>query len=339
MKSLRIALPLALAAGLAGVAYVAQQIEPAGTKMVDAADKFLGTLKDEQKSRANLEYDSKERTNFHFVPLQDDKKRPTRKGLPIEDMSADQKAAALEMVRAGTSASGFLQATTIMSLESILAELEKGGAMVRKPEWYFFTVFGKPSKTGKWGWRVEGHHLSLNFTLENGKVISATPAVFGANPATVKAGPKQGLRTLPESDDLARELYSSLDDEQKKVARREKQFREVEQANVVPTLDGPTGLPTTKLNEQQKAILRKLVLSYLERMPEEVRQPSAELREAGLDIYTSHLPAQRTASAQLPRGRTDLRDRIPQRPGRFSEESANHIHRRGERPRDLIVSK
>lgn len=284
MKTLRSVLTLALATGLSGVAYVAQQIEPAGTKMADAADKFLGTLKDEQKARTNLDFEDKERTNFHFVPLQDKQKRYTRKGLPIEDMTPEQKAAALDLLRAGTSASGYLQATTIISLESILAELEKGGAMVRKPEWYFFTVFGKPSKTGKWGWRVEGHHLSLNFTLADGKVTSATPAVFGANPATVKQGPKQGLRTLPEADDLARELWSSLDDEQKKTARREKQFREIEQANIAPTLDGAPGLPASKMTPEQRATLRKLVESYAQRMPADVGQAQiAEIREAGPD--------------------------------------------------------
>src|SRR5436853_1277977 len=118
-------------------------------------------------------------------------------------MADAQKKAALAWVAAGTSASGKSKATTIMSLEALLRDLEKGGAMVRNPEWYFFTVFGTPSKTGKWGWRVEGHHLALNFTVDGGQVIGATPAIFGANPAYVKAGPRQGLRTLPEAEDLA----------------------------------------------------------------------------------------------------------------------------------------
>src|SRR5262249_54171239 len=147
-------------------------------------------------------FDSKERTNWHFVPLQDKEKRPTRKGLPLGEMNEEQRKAALALVSAGTSPEGDKKATTIMSLETILRELERGGAMVRDPAWYFFTVFGTPSKTGKWGWRVEGHHLSLNFTLDGGKVISATPAFFGANPATVMQGPRKGLRTLPEAEDL-----------------------------------------------------------------------------------------------------------------------------------------
>src|SRR5205085_2900552 len=104
------------------------------------------------------------------------------------------------------------------SLEAILHDLEKGGRTVRDPEWYFFTIFGTPAR--QWGWRVEGHHLSLNFTLEGGRIVAATPAFFGANPALVKAGPRKGLATLGDAEDLARELFQSLDEDQKKVAHQ-----------------------------------------------------------------------------------------------------------------------
>src|SRR5262249_56737857 len=114
--------------------------------------------------------DSRERPNGWFVPGKDGKK-PSRKGLPLMDMTPEQKKAALALVAAGTSASGDKQAVTIMSLEAILHDQEKGGSMVRNPEWYFFTVFGTPGKAGKWGWRVEGHHLSINFAFEDGPVI------------------------------------------------------------------------------------------------------------------------------------------------------------------------
>src|SRR5439155_16959114 len=136
------------------------------------------------------------------------------KGLPLEEMTAEQRKSALAILKAGTSDRGDTKATTIISLEAILADLEKGGAMVRKPEWYFFTIFGTPSKSGKWGWRVEGHHLALNFVIDKGKVIASTPALFGANPATVKAGDRKGLRTLAEAEDLARALFKSLNDDQ-----------------------------------------------------------------------------------------------------------------------------
>jgi hypothetical protein len=286
MTPKRILIALALAAGLAGAAYVSQAPTSAGEQMTAAADKLLASLTADQKTKATFDFDNKERTNWYFVPRQDKDKRPTRKGLPLQEMTAEQKALARDLVRAGTSEGGFKKAITIMSLEAILRDLEKNGAMVRNPEWYFFTVFGTPSKAGKWGWRVEGHHLSLNFTIDRGKVLAATPAFFGANPADVKAGPRKGLRTLPEAEDLAKELFAALDDEQRKVALHKDRFPEIEQAVTKPTrgFDQPQGLAAGKMNEKQRGILQRLIEGYAGRMPPEVaaRQLS-DVKEAGLD--------------------------------------------------------
>src|SRR5262245_60876955 len=146
MKLSRMTLAVVATATLAGVAFVGQEKDTAGTKMAAAAQKFLNSLSAEQREKATYDFENKERNNWYFTPRQDDKKRSSRKGLPLEEMSEDQKQAALALVRAGTSDGGYTKATTIMSLESILNELEKAGAMVRRPGWYFFTIFGVPAK-------------------------------------------------------------------------------------------------------------------------------------------------------------------------------------------------
>jgi hypothetical protein len=171
-----------------------------------------------------------------------------------------------------------------MSLEAILAELEKGGPMVRNPGWYFFTIFGTPSRTGKWGWRVEGHHLSLNFTLDGDQVVAATPAFFGANPATVKQGPQKGKRTLGAEDDLARELYQALDEDQKRVAYQEKDFAEVEGQTRAPHAGEPKGLAAAKMTPEQRGILTKLLKAYTDRMPADIAAAEmSEVEKAGMD--------------------------------------------------------
>jgi hypothetical protein len=279
-------LALGLAVSVAGVAYVAQRAEPPGLRMVAAAEGFAQGLTADQKTKAIFPFDSKERTNWYFVPRQDTNRKPTRNGLPLVDMTAQQKKAAVALVRTGTSASGGETAVTIMSLEAILRELEqpKGGTMVRDPQWYFFTIFGTPAKTGKWGWRIEGHHLSLNFVVDGGQVTAATPAFFGANPATVMDGPRKGLRTLAEAEDLARELFKALDADQQKTAYRAKPFREIEQANVKPTVGPPEGIAAAKLTQGQRGILKKLVEAYAHRMPAEVAEAELKrVREGGVD--------------------------------------------------------
>lgn len=284
MKGARILLAGVVLASMAGLAYVAQQTEAPGERMVGAAQDFLGSLDAGQKPKATFPFDSKERTNWNFIPLQDKEKRSTRKGLPLEDMSSDQKKAALALLKSGTSPQGGVAAITIMSLEAILREQETKGAMVRNPDWYFFTIFGSPAKTGKWGWRVEGHHLSLNFTMDGTQVVSATPNFFGANPAEVKSGDKKGLRILAPAEDLALQLYKALDETQKKTAHHEKPFPEPGQKEPAPNVGEPVGLPAAKMTESQKGILTKLLKTYTDRMPGEVGATEMKLaKEAGLD--------------------------------------------------------
>ena len=283
-KLIRFLLATVLLILLAGIAKYAQENEPTGDKMIRAAESFVASLTPEQQAKALFEFDDQERFNWHFVPLQDQQKRSTRKGLPLADMKPEQRKAALDLLKAGTSAEGDKKATTIMSLESILRELEKGGNMVRNPEWYFFTVFGKPAKTGRWGWRVEGHHLALNFVVDDGKIIGATPAFFGANPATVKSGPRKGLRILAEAEDLARELFKSLDETQKKVAFQKEQFPEIEQGKKAPHVGAPKGLAADRMNDSQRQLLMRLVQSYVDRMPAEIAaEELAQVKQAGID--------------------------------------------------------
>jgi uncharacterized membrane protein len=285
MKFSRIVLAVPLVAMLAGVAYVSQSTDTPATKLAAAAQRFVDALTPEQKKQAIFAFDSPERTNWNFIPLQDKNKRPTRKGLPLQDMTADQKKLALALVEAGTSASGHRQATTIMNLESILKVLEaKKASNVRDPEWYFFTVFGTPGKTGQWGWRVEGHHLSINYTLDNNEVVSATPTFFGANPSTLKDGPRKGERILPEVEDYARELFKSLDEKQRVEAFQNKPFGEPKAKSVTPDVGAPKGVAASKLTEPQREMLKKLVHAYADRLPPEVA--AAELKRvqaAGVD--------------------------------------------------------
>jgi hypothetical protein len=265
-------------------AVVGQTQEPAGVKMATAAEKFLTTLTPEQKEKAQFKFDDPERTDWNFVPLQDKDKKPLRKGLRLDQMTPQQRDAALGLVKTGTSNDGYIKATTIMNLEAVLRDLEKNGTNARNPDWYFFSVFGTPQKTGKWGWRVEGHHLSLNFTIDNGKIQSATPAFFGANPAILRDGDRQGDAVLPDSQDLARSLASSLSDDQKKLAQRDKDFPEIEAKTRAPKSADPVGLPVAQMTDKQKDLLMKLLESYAHRLiPEIADAQLKELHDAGID--------------------------------------------------------
>jgi hypothetical protein len=213
-----------------------------------------------------------------------------------------------------------------MSLEQILREQEQGRGPVRDPELYFFTVFGKPSSKDRWGWRVEGHHLSLNFVLENGKIVSATPAFFGSNPAEVRQGPRQGLRTLADLEDRALRLLQALDDDQKKVAViAEKAPGEIRAANTPqPPTDSPEGIAYAKLGEDQQKMLRALVEAYADDMPNEVADAWLdEIKQAGPEKihFAWSGPADRTQPhAYKVQGPTFLIE------FNNTQNNANHIH-------------
>lgn len=285
MKLGRITLALAALVTLAGLAYVGQQTGGSGAKMAAASQAFLGSLDSEQKEKANIDFDNPERTRWQFTPQQDKKTRnPTRMGLHLKVMNDEQKKRAIALVAAGTSAHGHKEAVTVMSLEAILHDLEKNKGPVRDREWYFFTIFGTPSKTGKWGWRVEGHHLSLNFTMDGNQVVASTPMFYGANPATVMGGSRKGLRTLASAEDLARQLFDSLDDKQRSLAYQSKSFREIEERSLKPTLGKPQGVSAAQLSPPQKATLTKLLEAYTQRMPEDVAAVEMKrVKEGGFD--------------------------------------------------------
>jgi len=176
------------------------------TVMTQAAQHFLASLTPEQHAKAAFTFQDEERLNWHFIPRE-------RKGLPLLDMTPPQRELAHALLSAGLSQQGYIKAVTIMSLEDVLKQLEAADTSTthpeRNPEKYYFSVFGEPSDTGTWGFRVEGHHVSQNFTVLNGK-IAGSPSFFGANPAEVREGPRKGLRVLAAEEDLARDLLESL---------------------------------------------------------------------------------------------------------------------------------
>jgi hypothetical protein len=266
---LRLAAFAVTTAALAAVTLVGQD-EPKSSagKMKAAADKFVAALTPEVKQKAVFAFNDPHRAKWYFTPQQDKQKNYTRKGARLEEMTAPQKAAAVALLKTGLSEKGFEQATGIMGLENLLGELEgPKGAMTRNPGWYFVSVFGEPSPTGKWGWRFEGHHLSVNYTLDKGEVVSATPLLFGVNPAEVKDGSKKGLRITPEIEDQARALIKSLSGDQRKVAEQPKEFGEIKEGQPAADVGKPVGVTADKLNAEQRATLTKLLRAYTDRMP------------------------------------------------------------------------
>jgi hypothetical protein len=289
----RLMTTISVAAGLSLMAVAALTVEPRGTdlsktagEMAEAAGAFWKSLTPEQQKTAGFGFDDKERLNWHFIPRD-------RKGLPIKEMKEDQRKLALALLATGLSKSGYDKATTIMTLEPILAEMEgPNRKFPRDPELYYFSIFGTPGAKGAWGWRVEGHHVSVNITVAGGNAVAAAPAFLGTNPGLVKEGPRKGLRVLGNDEEMGRTLVKSLSDDQKETAiiskDAMKDFKEIvltPDKKVEPL--SPSGIAWGKLGPPQQEQLWTLIREYANRLRGDLaEQDLAKVERTGREKIT-----------------------------------------------------
>ena len=250
---------------------------PADT-MASAARRFLDTLPADLKAKAQLPFDSDDRTVWNYVPID-------RQGISLKMLDDRQRKAAIELLRTGLSESGYKKAEAIRALEDVLREMERG-RIVRDPELYYVTVFGDPKPGATWGWRYEGHHLSQHWTVVNGKAIAATPQFFGVNPAHIKEGKLAGSRPLAREEDLAFALLNALDEKQLAQALVDpsapRDILTTNQREATPQDD--RGLPYREMTAAQRKQLIALIEEHAGAHVAPLAQERlARLRAAGLD--------------------------------------------------------
>ena len=184
-----------------------------------AATALLNSLDEKQKKQALYDIKAPLRKDWHYIP-------PDRQGLKLGDMTNEQKTLVHQLMQTALSDSGYLKATDIIWLESVLYEMSNQNPG-RDPGKYVLQIFGDPTdETAAWGWRLEGHHLSINLTYTP-EGIGVTPLFFGTNPAVVQQGPLAGKRILADAHNLAIELAKSMNDEQRKKMMLGKKPRDV----------------------------------------------------------------------------------------------------------------
>jgi hypothetical protein len=247
--------------------------------MARAALAFLGALDARRWRQATFPFTDAERQNWHYVPRR-------REGLPLKDMTADARAAALALLQSGLSAAGYAKARDVLRLEGVLRQLETFGAFMRDPDNYAVTIFGAPDQAAPWGWRCEGHHLSLNFTVAPGRAIAVTPAFFGANPADVPSGPLKGLRVLQAEQDLGLALAGGLD-----AAQRARATIATESLGDIVSGPGrgdsirtPAGVPLGDLSADSRAVAVRLLETYTRNMRDDMAEGELrKLHAAGIE--------------------------------------------------------
>ena len=289
MRTMRRMTRLTIAAAaviLAGIGAVTIASQRSAAAMSGAAKQWLDGLTPEQRGRAVFAFDSEERQRWHFIPNE----MFPRNGVTFKEMSEPQRSAATALIKTGLSARGYLTATAIMELENVLVVLE--GPQRRFPrdhEMYRVTVFGTPGDKNAWGWRLEGHHLSVRFDVVGGGMTASSPAFFGSNPAEVREGPQKGTRVLAAEEDSARALLDLLDPAQRTAAIVQADAPTDIVTMILPTVEplSPAGLKVTAMTKPQREALMRVIDVYTGKVaPDVAAERMARIEKAGVDNIT-----------------------------------------------------
>lgn len=265
--------------------------------MLDAVTTFMGTLTADQRKLLTYPINDEERFNWHYVPRE-------RKGLPLKQMTPDQRRAAMAMLKTGLSDQGYEKAMSIMDMENVLRVIDNRppNDTYRDPENYAFTIFGEPSDKNPWSWRIEGHHLSLQFLSLTGQVLAQTPTFFGSNPGIltydthmadkrmadprVNNLPQKGRQILKKETEQAFALLKTLDaDQRKKAVIAAVAYPEIVTTNKRKvSLEKMDGLMLSDMKADQRKLFLDLLQIYMTNYRITLaKQQMGKLEKAGLD--------------------------------------------------------
>jgi len=242
--------------------------ETLASQMARAAEQFLSTLDDNRRARATYAFTDSERTRWHWTTP----RNFPRNGLPLREMTPEQRDQALALLQVGLSPAGFQKALDIMSLQNDLGN---------DPELYFVTVFGTPTGDEPWGWRFEGHHVSRHFTTANDQV-TLMPFFLGAWPTVSSSG----LKAMEREEWAARELVTALEGRLRETAvfQPNTLTRHVTQNQPTVTPLDPVGIPIGDLGPDQQALVLEIIHTYLNTLPTHLAEAQlGRVTDAGVE--------------------------------------------------------
>jgi hypothetical protein len=242
------------------------EVKPCGVStepVRNAAVAFIETLKPVQLARTIYPVDDVEWRkwmNQHFY---------ARQGVSFADMTDRQREAAFELIRSSLSSQGFELTRNIMRLNETLAELAEDHDFLG--EWlYYIQIYGKPSATDPWGWKLEGHHAIINYFVLGDQVVM-TPLFIGSEPVKAPSGKYKGIEILQKEQNDGLEMLQALPEAQRKRAILEfsktgnNNLTEAFKDNVVIDY---AGLRANELAGPTRQRLRDLIHLYVSNMDE-----------------------------------------------------------------------
>ncbi len=243
------------------------EIKQAAVTLFSSFDKM-------QQHIAQLNFNDTARIKWNNLPVG----LRARAGLSMGNMNDDQRKMVHRILSASLSSQGYLKATGIMHLDDLLNRFydslyykkeinDTTHAFVQSLLWshknYFFAFFGKPTDS-IWGYKLEGHHLSINFTFVNDK-LSVTPFFIGTDPAEYQNSVYAGWRVLGQEEDLGIKLIHLLSAAQQKKATMSSAVPKdiITAAESGKRLVDNWGILGSEMNSSQKAVLQYIIREFV----------------------------------------------------------------------------
>jgi hypothetical protein len=253
------------------------QSADATQRIADQASRLLTLFDDGQRKQVLIAFDSANRTDWHYIPR-------SRSGLSLGEMKPAQADAARALFATVLNEQGLKLLDGVRLLEGVLREQQGSW---RDPGRYYLSVFGTPGRF-PWGWRFEGHHLSLNVALPAAGHVAVTPFFVGAHPATVRDGADKGFRLLGASEDLARQIMTGLPEPQRRIALiANRSFGEiVASPQREQDLGQPRGLELSAMSGASRQLVEALMDRFLGTLtPDLMAAQKRRVMDQGLDRF------------------------------------------------------
>jgi hypothetical protein len=278
-------------------------------RIVKSAQALLALLDETGRAKVQFPYEGPQKTRWSNFPTGIFE----RQGLRLGELTAPQRAAAMNLLSTALSREGHRKVTEIMRGDEVLRTNDTGrggrgggvpappggaaggrggrgrggagGGLIFGEDEYYAAFVGAPSTTTPWMLQFGGHHLAINLTM-SGSEASMTPSLPAAQPASYSIEGRT-VRPLGNENDKAFALINALD-----ATQRGQAVLGYRVADLVlgPGQDGrtiqPEGLRASTLTSAQQTMLLEIVREWAGIMSEGfIEARMAEIRVGLAQTY------------------------------------------------------
>ena len=297
--------------------------------MAETAKELIASLGPKKTAELVYRFENSSREHWHFFP-----NWSGRKGIPLSQLSKKQKRFIKELLHLLLTSEAFQELENIRLIHGLRKDLTDPNNPMNL---YYLSIFGTPSTTTTWGWRFEGHHLSLNCTLVDSKLFSVTPSFWGSSPIRAKNGDGHKIEVFEEEQTLSLSLVKSLTEGQKLRAglNRTNGPRATPKVSREDFLNDQ-GLTFSELNSEQQGLLRRLIFAFAQKYRPEILE-QIDQRKAIIDTNSIRFSYRPTYKPYITYFRILSNEYLIE----YDNQRGNHIHAawrdfHGDFGRDLI---